>query len=113
MKMAVSMNSLLKVSFEEIYENNFSKIYNYIFGQMLNREISEDLTSDVFLKVLTNLDSYDPSRGAGLSTWIYAIARNTVADYRKKAYVNRENFIDESVELISREDKYYFDDPTA
>ena len=31
-------------SFEEIYEEYFCKIYNYIFGQMLNREISEDLT---------------------------------------------------------------------
>ena len=30
---------------------------------MLNREISEDLTEDVFVKVLTNLDSYNPSSG--------------------------------------------------
>ena len=29
-------------SFEKIYEDYFSKIYNYIFGQMLNREIAED-----------------------------------------------------------------------
>ena len=80
---------------------------------MLNREISEDLTEDVFLKVLNNLDSYDPARGGKLSTWIYAITRNTVADYRRKAYVNRESVIDESVEMMSRDDKYYFDDPDS
>lgn len=50
-------------SFEKIYEDYFGKIYNFIFGQMLNREISEDLTEDVFVKVMTNLDSYNPSRG--------------------------------------------------
>lgn len=99
-------------SFEKIYEEYFGKIYNYIFGQMLNREISEDLTEDVFVKVLENFDRYDPAR-AGVSTWIYTIARNAVADYRKKAYVNRESEMDESVELISRADKYYFDDPDS
>lgn len=99
-------------SFEKIYEEYFGKIYNYIFGQMLNREISEDLTEDVFVKVLTNLDSYNPVR-ATVSTWIYTVARNTIADYRKKAYVNRESVIDESVELISRDDGYYFDDPDS
>lgn len=97
-------------SFEQIYEEHFGRIYNYIFGQMLNREIAEDLTEDVFLKVLDNLNSYNPSH-AGLSTWIYAVARNTVADYRKKACVNRESAIDESVELMSRHYKYYFDAP--
>lgn len=65
---------------------------------MLNREVAEDLTADVFLKVLSNLDSYNPARGGSLSTWIYAIARNAVADYRKKAYVNRESPIDDSIE---------------
>ncbi len=99
-------------SFEKIYEEYFGKIYNYIFGQMLNREISEDLTEDVFIKVFTNLDSYNPAR-AGMSTWIYTVARNTIADYRKKAYVNRESEMDESVEQISRNDKYYFDDPDS
>lgn len=99
-------------SFEDIYDEYFGKIYNYIFGQMLNREISEDLTEDVFVKVLENFDRYDPAR-AGVSTWIYTIARNAVADYRRKAYINRESEIDESVELISRADKYYFDDPDS
>ncbi len=88
-------------------------MYNYIFGQMLNREVSEDLTEDVFGKVLTNLDRFDPSRGVKVSTWIFAIARNTIADYRKKAYVNREDATDESVELPGRADRYYLDAPTA
>lgn len=100
-------------SFDKIYEEYFDKVYNYIFGQMLNREISEDLTEDVFVKVLTNLDRYDPARGAKVSTWIFTIARNVVADYRKRAYVNREDAMDDSVELISRDDRYYFDDPSS
>lgn len=62
-------------SFEKIYEEYFDKVYNYIFGQMLNREVSEDLTEDVFVKVLTNLDRFDPARGVKVSTWIFAIAK--------------------------------------
>ena len=90
-------------SFDELYQEYFGKVYNYIFGQMLNREVSEDLTEDVFVKVLTNLDCYDFAR-AKVSTWIFTIARNTIADYRKKASVNREDAIDENTELISRDD---------
>lgn len=55
-------------SFDKIYEEYFGRIYNYIFGQMLNREIAEDLTEDVFLKVLDNFDRFDPTRGVKVST---------------------------------------------
>lgn len=75
---------MIKDLFGKIYANHFKKIYNYIFGQMLNREISEDLTEDVFIKVLENFNRYDSSK-ANVSTWIYTIARNVVADYRRKA----------------------------
>lgn len=98
--------------FEQIYSEYFKRIYNYIFGQMLNREIAEDLTEDVFVKVLENLDRYESSRAA-ISTWVYTIARNVVIDYRKKAFVNRETAIDESVEMMGKDERYYFDDPDS
>lgn len=53
------------------------------------------------------------AKGGIFASMVYTIARNAVADYRRKAYVNRESEMDESVELISRADKYYFDDPDS
>ena len=103
---------MVQPSFEEVYNEYFKKIYNYIYGQVLNREVTEDLTEDVFVKVIDNLEGYNPSKAA-ISTWIYTIAKNTVNDYRKRAYVNRESEIDENVELISTTEKYYYDNPNT
>jgi len=104
--------SMVQSTFEDVYNEYFKKIYNYIYGQVLNREVAEDLTEDVFVRVIDNLDGYDSSKAA-ISTWIYTIAKNIITDYRKRAYVNRETEIDESVELISTTEKYYYDNPNT
>ncbi|GHV48811.1 DNA-directed RNA polymerase sigma-70 factor [Clostridia bacterium] len=44
---------------------------------------AEDLTSEVFFKVLDNRFSYDPAK-AKFSTWIFNIAKNTLIDYCRK-----------------------------
>jgi RNA polymerase sigma-70 factor (ECF subfamily) len=64
----------------ELYEAYFSKIYNFIFYKVMHKETTEDLVSMVFLKVTEKCDTYDPDKGA-VSTWLYAIAQNTVNYY--------------------------------
>jgi RNA polymerase sigma-70 factor (ECF subfamily) len=64
----------------ELYEAYFSKIYNFIFYRVMHRETAEDLVSMVFLKAAEKYDTYDPDKGAA-STWLYAIAQNTVNYY--------------------------------
>lgn len=68
------------VEFEKVYKEYFSKIYNYMYYKVLNKEIAEDLTSNFFMKLLTKLDTFDDSKSK-LNTWLYAIARNSVTDY--------------------------------
>ena len=68
------------VTLEEIYEEFFPKIYNYFFYRLLHKEETEDLVSQVFVKIAEHLDRYDPHK-ARLSTWIYRIAENTLTDY--------------------------------
>ncbi|MBP1542455.1 MAG: sigma-70 family RNA polymerase sigma factor [Oscillospiraceae bacterium] len=70
--------------FEDMYHEYFPKIYNYIFYRILSREDTEDIVSDIFLKVAKNARSFDPDR-ATFATWIYNIAKNTLTDhYRQK-----------------------------
>ena len=45
---------------------------------------TEDLAQDVFLRAYRAFPSYDPSRGARLSTWLLTIARNAALDARKR-----------------------------
>ena len=66
--------------YEDIYEEYYGKILAYIRGRTPYPQDAEDLCSAVFEKVLENLNTYDADR-ASVATWIYRIARNTVADY--------------------------------
>lgn len=70
-------------SFGQIYDRYFSKIYNFIYYKVHSRADAEDLTSEVFHKVILNLRKFDSVKG-NFSTWIYAIARNTVIDFYRK-----------------------------
>lgn len=70
--------------FEEMYQEYFPKIYNYIFYRVLSREETEDIVSDIFFKVAKNAKAFDRNK-ASFKTWIFTIAQNTLTDhYRKK-----------------------------
>jgi RNA polymerase sigma-70 factor (ECF subfamily) len=72
-------------TFAELYEYYMPKVFRYINYQVGDMDLAEDLTSAVFEKVLTKLDSYRSNKAA-FSTWLMTIARNTVIDhYRVKS----------------------------
>ena len=87
------------MNLEEMYEQYFSKIYNYVFFRVMNKQDAEDITSIVFLKVAEAFSSFDPSKG-DFSSWIFRIAENSLIDfYRKKRFsVNIED-LDDSLTL--------------
>lgn len=71
-----------QTNFGLIYDEYLPKIYRFVFYRVRHPEIAEDLTSAIFLKVVQNLDSYQPGP-AGIGPWLYKIARNTVIDYSR------------------------------
>ena len=96
--------------FETVYEKYFSDIYNYIYAQLLHKERTEDLVSEIFIKAYNNYDKYDPSR-ASVRTWLTNIARNTLIDeYRKSSIRKHTSLDDEDNNLVepSYEDEYQF-----
>lgn len=91
----------------EIYEEFFPKIYNYIYYQINNNAVCDDLVSSVFMKVVENIDKFDEQK-ASFSTWIYTIARNTVIDYYRKAKIESDidDYVDSVKYSLSFEDAY-------
>lgn len=68
--------------FEQIYDDYKDKIYEFIFYKVSNKELAEDLTSDVFISVYKNLHRYDAEKSF-ITTWLYAIAYNRLKNYYK------------------------------
>lgn len=90
-------------NFETMYNEYFSKIYNYIFYRVLNKETAEDLTSELFMKLVEKFDTFDENK-ASFSTWIYRIASNMVIDYFRSKKIDlslddEENPIDLPVDF--------------
>jgi RNA polymerase sigma-70 factor (ECF subfamily) len=67
-------------AFARIFEYYYQDVYNYIYHKVANVHLAEDLTSDVFLKVLESIDSFS-FRGVPLAMWLLRIARNLMVDY--------------------------------
>lgn len=74
---------------ERLFKEYHSKVQGYIYTQVNNVTLAEDLTSDVFVKVYEKIDTFDDSK-AKISTWIYTIARNRLIDYYRTRRVAEE-----------------------
>ncbi len=70
--------------FGELYENNFERVYAFIARRVRDRDVVEDLTSDVFHKALTNLGRFE-WRGVPFAAWLFRIAANVIADRSSRA----------------------------
>ena len=68
---------------EKIYLEYREKVFRYVRGKVASTADAEDVTSEIFLKVLSSLDSYDEEKST-LSTWIYTITHNTVCNYYRE-----------------------------
>jgi len=92
--------------FTALYDAYSGKIYRYVFYRTHHKETSEDIASDVFMKALNGLDSFDASKGT-FSSWIYRIARNSLIDL----YRSRKQTV--GIEEIANDVKFSSgDDPT-
>ncbi len=66
--------------FTKFYDANVKRIYRYVFFRVgRNREVAEDLTSEIFMKALEHFEEYDSKISE--SAWIYRIAHNKVLNY--------------------------------
>lgn len=65
---------------DAIYRDCYPKVSRYIAARVHNPQEAEDLVSEVFLKVYQKLESFDETKSS-VSTWVYAITKNTVIDY--------------------------------
>lgn len=72
--------------FQDYYEQYRDKVYSFIYYRChSNKDLAEDITSDVFLKAYEKFEDYNEKYA--FSTWIFTIARNKVIDYFR---VNKE-----------------------
>ena len=82
--------------FVGLYERYFERVHRYVRMRVGDRAASEDVTSEVFLTALANLDQF---RGSGsFSAWLFRIAQNSVRDHQRN--LRSQNGEDVLVSLV-------------
>ena len=83
---------------EKVYLENKEFIFNYLYSLTNNKEIAEDLMSEVFLKSILAYSSF--KNKSSERTWLYSIARYTFYEYIREKNKDKdlnvlfkENFI--------------------
>lgn len=80
-------------AFEPLYDKYYVSMFNYFYKRVATEETAADLTSQLFVKVLQQIQSYE-HRGVPFSAWLFRIAYSLVNDHyraKKKRVISVES----------------------
>ena len=75
-----------------LFDRYHVRIFNFFNKMVQNKMVSEDLTQDVFLKLMKYRTSYN---NGNFAAWIFTVARNIFSSYYQKNKKERSNLIDD------------------
>lgn len=78
----------------ELYERYNLDVFRYLFYRLGDRHAAEDLTSEVFLRMIRALRGYR-SQNASFDAWLFQIARNLAVDHLRKMNVRNHVSLEE------------------
>ena len=89
--------------FAPIYNRYYEVIFRFVYRKVQNMDIAGDITSQVFLKALLNLNKYQ-FKGFPFSSWLYKIALNeTNLFFRVQSKHLEVSISDNHIQLIAEE----------
>lgn len=71
-------------NFSFLYEKYIDEIYKFVYLKTYDKELTEDLTSQTFLKALDKIHTFKVTPDANFRAWLYRIAYNLVVDNYKQ-----------------------------
>ena len=76
------------MTIEDIYKAHSQTVYRYLLTLTHDAELSEELTQETFYQAIRSIERFDKS--CKISTWLCAIAKNTLQTYRRKHPITSE-----------------------
>lgn len=74
-----------RVAANELISIHYKEIYSYVYKQTVDKELSMDLTQEIFISMLKSINNYDEKK-ASFRTWLYKIATYRLVDYYRSKY---------------------------
>lgn len=73
-----------RTAFAELYRRHYDEIYRYCARRLPCRDTAEDVTSQIFMKMVKNFDTFMGDESA-FRCWLYRIACNEINSYYRKS----------------------------
>lgn len=74
--------------FRTLYQHYFQRVYAYVAHRLGNKQDAEDVTSDIFLKIVKSIRQFEYRNEGCLNAWIFRIANNAVTQFHRQTRVN-------------------------
>lgn len=88
-------------AFGRVYESYFTQIYRYIYFRVKDKDLADDLTQSVFIKIFAHIEHIDPKYPRA---YFFTVARNILTDHWKKKKDVLFNESEEEFKFIPSED---------
>ncbi len=72
-----------KSAFVALYQQNYPSVYTYIYYRVGEQMTAEDLTAEVFVRLVDKIHTFKPGKKPILA-WLYTIAGNLVTDHHRR-----------------------------
>jgi RNA polymerase sigma-70 factor (ECF subfamily) len=79
-------------AFAELVRRHSRTVYNFVFRQLREQSVAEDVTQEVFLRVVQKAGEF--KHEARFSTWLYSITRNLCVDQLRRLSHRRHASLD-------------------
>jgi RNA polymerase sigma-70 factor (ECF subfamily) len=97
--------------FDALYRKYVAQVYSYAYYELRDHHEAEDATERTFMAALAGLPQFEeratPADGAGASTfrvWLFQIARNAVAERRRRLRRRPEAALDTAEAVAAADD---------
>jgi RNA polymerase sigma-70 factor, ECF subfamily len=79
----------------ELYECHRLNVYRYLYYRTGDTQVADDLTSEVFLRMIRSLPGYQLQEASFLA-WLFQIAHNLLYDHFRKANIRNHVHLEEN-----------------
>src|SRR5215510_12954276 len=88
-------------AFRALYRRYCPRVYAYVAYRVGRAADAEDLTADIFLKVVEGLPRFEDRGEGAFAAWLCRIAHNAVGQFYRQRYVSAEMSLDELPDIQS------------
>lgn len=80
------------IDFEKIYKEFYQDVYRLIYSYLLNKEDTEDVLENTFLKLYLNINKFKNKNLLDIEKWLFRVAINNCKNHLKSAWIKKRIF---------------------